>query len=400
MTRERKQGMRSAAALAAVLAAAAGTACGGGHGPGTESVEELPGSALTVLGSHDALARVVDLEVSADGTVWVLNGTEPFFLAFTPGGAGWVRSYGPRGRGPGEFSAPSMLVAGNHPGDVWVYEASRHVLVRIGDPDDWQEVLLPHDSIPSNTLVSLDDAGILGPRPWFARADGAFLVARARENAYAGPDMWRADLLALEASGGAPRTALPVGEILGDPGGRFGPGRLFEPHPLWARCADGTIALYDPLRNELRRFDGAGHERNPLPLPAEQAARITPERIFDLGYRWEVRHPAPDAPSDSVELRRQVEVQLAWAVADAAGVFPEYSELQCASADVYWLRPFALDEGVLGKGRSWMRIEADGGTRHYRFPDRFEPFRFVWPVVWGVLLGAFDVPYVASLELR
>lgn len=408
MRSARGHGMRSAAVIAAAWGA--GTGCSAGDGPGGGALEELSGAALTVVGSHESLARVVDLAAASDGTVWVLNGTEPFFLAFAPGDGRRVETTGRRGGGPGEFSAPRALAAGEDANDVWVYEAGRHVLVRIGDPDGWEELQLPRDSLPSNTLVSLDDAGILGPRPWFARAGDGFLVARSRENAYAGPDMWRAELVHLGAPGGdapagvapggTPRTAFAVGTLVGDPGGRYGPGRLLEPHPLWAHCSDGTLVLYDPLRNALRRFDAAGGEATPLPLPPERAARITPERVVDLGYRFEVAHPGPNMPADSAELRRQVEAQLAPVVDDAARVFPEYSQLHCASPGVYWLRPFALDEGVIGRGRDWIRIEAEGGMTFYRFPARFEPYRFVGPVAWGVLLGGFDVPYVARLEVR
>ena len=382
-----------------ITVAAVSASCTANGAPASTPVEVVPESALTVLGTHGALARVVDLQVSTEGTVWVLNETEPFFFAFAPDG-GAVEVFGRRGDGPREFSQPRVLMTGTEARDVWVYELTRHALHRIGNFDDWQEVVLPRDDLPSNTLVSLDDAGILGLRPWFARSEGSFLVARSKANAYAGPDIWSADLLLLDDSGREIRTALSVGDVVEAPGDRFGPGRLFEPHPLWSRCADGTIALYDPMRNEVRRFDAAGREAEALPLPPEQAIRITPERIFDLGYRWEAANPGPGPQPDSANLRRQVEDQLAWAIDDVARVFPEYSDLHCGLPGVVWLRRVSVDEGVLGKGRSWVRVDAAEGPATFRFPDRFEPFRFVGLSAWGVLFGDFDVPHVARLELR
>ena len=47
---------------------------------------ELGTSAIEVLGSSDSLAVVRDLEVLSDGSVWVLNSVEPYFIGFGPDG--------------------------------------------------------------------------------------------------------------------------------------------------------------------------------------------------------------------------------------------------------------------------------------------------------------------------
>ena len=67
--------------------------------------------AIEVLGSSDSLAVVRDLEVASDGSVWVLNSVEPYFIGFGPDGES-LGAHGRAGRGPDEFPMPSAFMTG------------------------------------------------------------------------------------------------------------------------------------------------------------------------------------------------------------------------------------------------------------------------------------------------
>ena len=50
-------------------------------------VVEVPSSAIRALGSSDLLNRIIDLVPMDDGSVWILNGVDPFFVHLSPEGS-------------------------------------------------------------------------------------------------------------------------------------------------------------------------------------------------------------------------------------------------------------------------------------------------------------------------
>ncbi|MFH1766216.1 MAG: hypothetical protein ABIF09_18690 [Gemmatimonadota bacterium] len=59
----------------------------------------LTSSDVHVLGSSEAIAEVWDLEALPDGSVWVLNSVEPFFIGFDEQG-NVIGRHGTSGGGP------------------------------------------------------------------------------------------------------------------------------------------------------------------------------------------------------------------------------------------------------------------------------------------------------------
>lgn len=79
---------------------------------------------LHVVATAESIAVVEDLAVLPDGTVWVLNSVEPFFVGFAPQGS-ILAAHGRAGGGPEEFGAPSGFVVGGLDGEAWVFDGRR-----------------------------------------------------------------------------------------------------------------------------------------------------------------------------------------------------------------------------------------------------------------------------------
>jgi len=121
------------------LAACDGAPANVASGVGSPTV--LQASEVHVIGTSESIAVVEDLTVLSDGTVWVLNSVEPFFVGFGPDGD-VLQVHGSRGGGPEEFRAPAGFVSGDIDGEAWVFDPIRHALIRISKPGTWSEKTL------------------------------------------------------------------------------------------------------------------------------------------------------------------------------------------------------------------------------------------------------------------
>ena len=112
---------------------------------------ELTASAVEVLGSSDTLSVVRDLEVDSDGSVWILNEREPYFVGFGPDGE-FVGAHGRAGGGPRDFPMPSGFLTGGWQGEAWVFDFARHAMIRVSRPEEWTEISLRSDSLPPGSV--------------------------------------------------------------------------------------------------------------------------------------------------------------------------------------------------------------------------------------------------------
>lgn len=137
----------TAAALPLFLLASL-SACEGERQPaaGDSSGDIALGAAdVHVIGTSDAIARVQDLMVLADGTVWILNSVEPLLVGFAADGS-ILRAHGRSGGGPEEFGRPAGFVVGGIEGDPWLFDWQRHTL--------WTTCGSRNDSTPTGSLRS------------------------------------------------------------------------------------------------------------------------------------------------------------------------------------------------------------------------------------------------------
>ncbi|MDE2877381.1 hypothetical protein [Candidatus Palauibacter soopunensis] len=115
---------------------------------------ELAASVVEVLGTSDSLAVVRDLEVLADGSVWVLNSQEPYFMGFGADG-GSLGAHGSPGGGPDEFPMPSAFVTGGWEGETWVLDLMHHALIRVSRLEaGWEQFSLTSTSVPRGSVRS------------------------------------------------------------------------------------------------------------------------------------------------------------------------------------------------------------------------------------------------------
>lgn len=362
----------------------------------TAESTQTSGADIDVVGTSEQITAIADVVEAEDGTIWILNTADPFFLAMAPDGS-ILRSWGREGGGPNEFRSPRTLVLDTAGHRVWAFDGGHHALMRVdGAEDDIETLLLPRDSIPNGRVASTETLG--GGRPWIQATGSGFLLALERRDGTL-PDLWNIDLVMLGRDGSF-GPAFPFSDRFGDPAARYGnTAAEFLPYPLWARCPDGAVALYDPLANGILRLSRDDAVLDTVALPPERELELTFDRVFRMAYGF-IRQQAPGGQApDSAMMRAMLAAEWDEARAAAAGVFPEYADLQCTAPGTIWIQPFDPDAGQMGRGPGWLRITPDGSTASFRFPDSFRPMRFDSARALGIWRGEFDVESVAWMTL-
>ena len=407
MRRSRGNARRAAWLLggAALLAS-----CDGGAAGGDPDIPlDLSAVAIEVLGTSDSLAVVRDLEVLADGSVWVLNSQEPYFMGFGPDG-GSLGTHGRAGRGPDEFAMPSAFVTGGLEGEAWVLDLMRHALIRISRPDaGWEEFPLASPALPPGTIRT--GMSMLSSSVRTARLGREIIVPRSTATMEGGVHQFRlgllrADLVAVDPETRATRTLVALSEALEDPSGDFiqSDGGFPLWYRLWAPCGENLVRVHDRVRNQLRGFDGAGTEVDPIDLPRVPFTEVTSRQFAAAVFPLRQAEVTGDvttrlSEADSLRLLNQMAQRVQGAPHELASYLPRYVDFRCDENGTMWLQPLDLDAGGLSGGPRWLRIAADGTVRGVRLPDRFDAMRFTTSRIWGVYRDEFDRPSVASVPL-
>lgn len=389
-----------------MLACLAGCDTSRSAGAAGEPIVMAP-SDVHVLGTSESIAAVEDLEVLEDGTVWVLNSVDPYFVAFGADGE-VVHVHGRSGGGPQEFDAPSGFVNGGMDGDAWVFDRRRHALIDVSRPGEARrEIHLPRDAVPSGSV--LGGMNLLSNVVRTARLGDEVILPR-RSNAD-DTDVfgywlaqWTADLVALNQETYSVRDVIALGTILGDPSAHFELIDGFPPFPLWYRlwaaCAD-VIHVYDRLRNEVRAFDRDGVELDATTLPPPRYTDVTPRQfaratvaIAIVETMGQVGNTAVSA-ADSARTIDRILPRLTATPQQLANLLPRYVDLRCDDNGTLWLQPFDIEIGGLRGGQNWLRINPDGATAEVTLPTRFDPYRFTSERIWGVQRDDLDVASIA-----
>ena len=396
--------------LAAAASATAFLAdCGGTAESDSRAPLQLGAADIEVLGTSESLALVRDLEVLADGSVWVFNSVEPYFIGFGRDGES-LGAHGRAGGGPEEFPMPSAFLSGGWDGEAWVFDLGRHAMIRVSRPDaDWAEIPLRSESLPAGSIRG--GMNLLSAAVRTARLGGEIIVPRARPPGDGGMLALRlsllgADLVAVDPETAGTRTFVTLGDVLDDPSGAFVPseGGFPQWYRLWAPCGPEVVRVYDRVRNQLRGFDGSGAEVAPVDLPpvpfTEVSARQFAGAVFELRQAeltGDVRGRLGEAD------RQRVLSQMARGVSgsprELATYLPHYVDFRCSEDATMWLHPFDPDAGGLNGGPRWLRISPNGVARDVRLPDRFDALRFSDSRIWGVHRDELDVPSVASIPI-
>jgi hypothetical protein len=355
---------------------------------------------VQVVGTAEVIARIADLQPAGDGRVWLLNSIEPFFVILDADGQ-VERAFGRAGGGPAEFGAPLALAYDPESGAVWTYDLLRHALIDVSS-EALRHVRLPQDSLAPTQLISFAGAGVFPARPWLGVGRGGLLLGRVRPGTappFSGLGLWHADILRVRTDSPTLEVHTPVADHLGDPASRYPRAIQFLPYPLWTVCADDTMALYDPLENELRRIDASGRVLSVVALPPERRVELTFDRMFGIAYR-QLHEEASGPLPDSAQLRLQFTAMFSEWERESADVFPEYADLHCARDGTLWLQPFDIVTGVLGRGPDWYRISRDGTRTRFTLPGGFTPQRFEVDRIWGTIRDSLGIASAAWIGLN
>ena len=370
---------------------------------GDSEILIISDEALNISAPSDRIARIADLAVADDGTVWVLNTTEPLLVAMSADGE-VLRSWGKKGDGPGEFAAPGNLVRAGRPSQVWAFDRQHSKLVRADGPEgETEELFLPLGSDPPGRVVPMESTSGDWGRAAIGGLEDGFLFAHRTWRNQAMATLWHFAVthLAMDASA---RGLFSTDSLLGDPAARFGE-RMKEltPFPLWAPCPDGSMGLYDPLTNSVRRLTAAGGEIDSLALGPERRLEVTMESLWALLYPWMMSEAeaagefSPDSAMNHALLKEAI-AEEGGLEASTSSVFPEYVYLACGGSDgTLWLQVFDMESPgrSLGAGPEWLRIAPGGAIRRVVFPGSFSPLKFTDDRIWGSHRGELDVESVA-----
>lgn len=394
-----------------VLVSMTGANCdaGGYHERDDEGPLILEPSNVTILGTSSAIAVVQDLEPLPDGSVWVLNSIEPFFIGFNARGD-ITHEYGQAGGGPEEFRAPRGFVTGGIAGEAWAFDGPRNAIIEVSRPAAaWSEIQLPREHIRPGQVIGGRD--LTDNRVRLARLGDEVIIPRTTGSMDAGMlsfwlAIWGADLLALDLETDSVRTLLSLRNVLGDPTGNLEMTR-FPPFPIWFRlwavCGD-ELRVYDRPGNRIRAFANDGTELPAMPLPPPRFTTVT-HREFGravLGLIMAEQMGAVGgqvSPEDSLRVLNQALANAQGEPEQLAHYLPRYVDFRCEPGGTLWLLPLDLELGGLRGGPAWLRIRPDGTTREVRFPERFDPYRFTAERVWGVQRDELDVASIAWIEL-
>jgi hypothetical protein len=391
-----------------VLLALSFAACDGRPSPDTSAPLSLDVSDVHVLGSSESIAMVRDLEVLPDGSVWLLNSVEPFFVGLDAEGT-VVATHGSVGGGPEEFQRPAGFLTGGLDGEAWAFDFGRHAFVRISSPNgERSEVAIPREEVPPGTVRG--GMNLLSPLVRTARLGDELIFPWTTGTMDSGVAAYhtallRANVAALDPRTGSVREVVALGDVLDDPSEGFVATAGGFPlwYRLWAVCGE-QLRVHDRVRNQLRGFTSAGEEVSPIDLPPvrfTEASRVEFARaVFPL-RRAEVTGAVGErlTPEDSVRLLNQMAQALSGDPRELAAYLPRYVDFRCADDGTMWMQPIDLEIGGLNGGPAWIRIATDGAAREIHLPARFDALRFTPDRIWGVQRDELNVGSVAWIDL-
>ncbi len=367
------------------------------------------GADVHVWATSDRLATVRDLEVLADGSVWVLNSDEPLFLGFDPMGS-LLAVHGTRGGGPEEFGQVAGFVSDRATDQAWVLDTRRHALIEVSNPGGPRsEEPLPADLIPRGSLVggfsltnptvrtSAFGPEVILPRTGAPRGTGLTALRLA---------ILGADLVAFDPRTDSVDVVVSLARTLDDPEPTFEPTEGGFPlwFRLWSTCGKDTIRVYDRVRNEVRGFTHEGHEVATVSLPPVSLTEVTPTQLAMAVFELRAAEVTGGvggvlSEADSTRLMQSMIQEAKGSPQQLATYLPRYVDLRCGDDGTLWIQPLDPDLGGLKGSRTWLALLPDGYTRQVTLPERFDPLRFRQGRIWGVQRDDLDVASVAYLEL-
>lgn len=349
--------------------------------------------ALTIL-SEDSLATVYVDAADLGGSVAYLSATEPFVTLIDTTGR-VTRQFGSPGEGPGDFRIPTSLDASADTLFVWdVRQGAASLFDTLGRYLGRRTVHASFGGVAPR--AGLDYAG----RPGLYRRFGPLAVSAAYPNGVSVPGEQQSfALLAFSDSGAVLDTvwasALPPSANRQAP---QSPTELL-PIPLWARCSEARLVVYDPVTHttvlmrpkgsEVRRWESVA---DTVPISTDDLKSYVAfhfQRLYTAAHQ-----PLPTSMTEEVtEWVRQAQIQGAY-----PSTYSGYTGILCDHRDRIWLDRFSLDDSPLGYSRTWVVLSGSSGTHTITFPAGFRLMLLTRHRGYGVLMDSASAEVPAWVE--
>jgi hypothetical protein len=169
-------------------------------------------------------------------------------------------------------------------------------------------------------------------------------------------------------------------------------------------CGGDHVRVFDQARNQLRGFDRFGAEIEPIQVPRERLAEVTPREFAGAVFPLRQAEVTGGVGSrlgreDSVRLINQIAQAVSGDPAQLAAYLPPFVDFRCSETGTMWLRPLDMEAGGLSGGKAWLRISTAGVSRLVILPERFDALRFTEDRVWGVQRDELDIAGIAWAAL-
>lgn len=385
---DRSKWLRTAGTIAiAVL-----SACVARDRPGTSTV--ISSDALTVIGEDSLATAYIDV-ADLGGSVAYLSSTEPFVTIIDRNGH-VSRQFGVPGEGPGDFRNPTSIDAQADTLYVWD--------VRLGAASMYDTLgqYLGRRRADANfggvaPTTRMDYAG----RPGLYRRFDSLAVTPAYPNGVSLPGEQRSySLLAVNNLGAVLDTvwasSLPASANAQIPGQPM----HLVPIPLWERCSNTRLVVYDPVVgiSTLRTPEGEAIRQvesraDSVSISTEDLQRYV---AFHFHRLYMTAHlPEPTSMAEAVtEMVQQGRIKGAY-----PSGFAGYTSVLCDRKNQVWLNGFSLEQSPLGYSRTWVVLSGDSGRRSVTFPQGFRLMLLSEARGYGVLMDSTSMESPAWVDL-
>ena len=351
-------------------------------------------SAVTAFEEGEELWGVRDIIESGD-VIWALTEAAPFLRAYDRSGR-MLADFGRSGQGPGELFSPWILSAAASPGEVIVWDLATRRRSRF---DAGGSFMTSTPAPISRGSIRADIRSVTYGDPFRVAEDGTGAwVAGYPGGLHRSDDFWSGRLLRITHPDAEPAVVLDFAADLPGAATRV-PVMGLAPVPLWDGCADGVVAVLDPVDRSLHLHapDGAKHRYIPLPWPARPLSHQE-----QLGYVQEMmRNETRGTDIAEAEIERAAADALARAGDHLTAEAPIGIDLRCSPGRI-WIQEFDGSSHPLGYGGAWRSVSLGDPEAQFQrviFPDGFTPYRFTDSTAVGVLTDAMDLQRIAVVRL-
>ena len=357
-------------------------------------MQELLDADLHIIAQSDSLHRIRDVELSPDGSLWVLNGQSPFLLRFRDGRT--VEVWGHQGEGPDELGYPVALILepGNARPTLFDVRKLRWGRLNERGSADWQPLGFRFE----RTLVELQWTSYGVVFPFYALGERV-LTARYLAGLENQAGFWYSSIIAFEPGTDSAATILRFDSIARSPNVRetLGFALRLIPIPLWTVCpgVPETIVTYVPIRGQLQWLSAAGDVQRTLQVQ-EPVRRLSDEDLekfamFILDENTD-GSPSPEAVEEMRRLLRRVRQEF-------GSQKPTFVGIQCDDQDRIWLQEFSTEHSPVGWGRDWYVFDDGGPMGMVRLPVGFLPRLVHSNWILGILEDSIGLQKVAMAAL-